>query len=222
MSRVAQVEVSVDNLQGRFRAPLLFFGMIKRSSGWGEKHIMSDMGSRIAMESQEIRQTLQRLAGEIHDEAIDAGRLALVGIHTGGVYLAKRLRDLIAERFQLNVPVGTLDITLYRDDWTRLHTQPVVQATELPFPIDDREVVLVDDVLYTGRTIRAALDALVDYGRPKRVQVAVLVDRGHRELPICGQYVGMVLKTLANEMVNVLLTEKDKTDRVVIETKIKT
>ncbi|NTW37742.1 MAG: bifunctional pyr operon transcriptional regulator/uracil phosphoribosyltransferase PyrR, partial [Syntrophobacteraceae bacterium] len=109
----------------------------------------------------------------------------------------------------------------YRDDWTRLHTQPVVQATELPFPIDDREVVLVDDVLYTGRTIRAALDALVDYGRPKRVQVAVLVDRGHRELPICGQYVGVEIKTLENELVNVLLTEKDRTDQVVVEVRPK-
>jgi pyrimidine operon attenuation protein/uracil phosphoribosyltransferase len=183
---------------------------------------MNDIGSRIAMESEEIRHTLDRLAAEIHDEASDAGKLVLVGIHTGGVFLAKRLRDLIEERYQLSLPVGTLDITLYRDDWTRLHTQPVVQATELPFPIDDREVVLVDDVLYTGRTIRAALDALVDYGRPKRVQVAVLVDRGHRELPICGQYVGVELKTLENELVNVLLTEKDGSDRVVVEARRKT
>ncbi len=182
---------------------------------------MSDVGSRIAMESQDILRTLERLAGEIHDEAIDAGKLVLVGIHTGGVFLAKRLRDLIAERYHVHLPVGTLDITLYRDDWTRLHTQPVVQATELPFPIDDREVVLVDDVLYTGRTIRAALDALVDYGRPKRVQVAVLVDRGHRELPICGQYVGVEIKTLENELVNVLLTEKDRTDQVVVEVRPK-
>ncbi len=183
---------------------------------------MNDIGSRIAMESEEIRQTLERLAAEIHDEAGDAGSLVLVGIHTGGVFLAKRLRDLIEERYQVSLPVGTLDITLYRDDWTRLHTQPVVQATELPFPIDDREVVLVDDVLYTGRTIRAALDALVDYGRPKRVQVAVLVDRGHRELPICGQYVGVELDTLESELVNVLLTEKDGADRVVVEARRKT
>jgi pyrimidine operon attenuation protein/uracil phosphoribosyltransferase len=182
---------------------------------------MNDIGSRIAMESGEIRRTLERLAGEIHDEASDAGKLVLVGIHTGGVFLAKRLRDLIEERYQVSLPVGTLDITLYRDDWTRLHTQPVVQATELPFPIDDREVVLVDDVLYTGRTIRAALDALVDYGRPKRVHVAVLVDRGHRELPICGQYVGVKLKTLENELVNVLLTEKDGSDREIVEARRK-
>ena len=181
---------------------------------------MGDLGSRVVMESQEIQRTLERLAGEIFADAVDAARLVLVGIHTGGVYLARRLRDLIYEKFQQKVPVGSLDITLYRDDWTRLHTQPVVKATELPFPIDDREVVLVDDVLYTGRTIRAALDALVDYGRPKRVQVAVLVDRGHRELPICGQFVGIELRTLEDEMVNVLLREKDMTDRVVIAKKI--
>ncbi|MCU0573554.1 MAG: bifunctional pyr operon transcriptional regulator/uracil phosphoribosyltransferase PyrR [Syntrophobacteraceae bacterium] len=183
---------------------------------------MGDLGSRVAMESQEIQRTLERLAGEIYEEAVDAEKLVLVGIHTGGVYLARRLRDLIGGRFQLKVPVGSLDITLYRDDWTRLHTQPVVKATELPFPIDDREVVLVDDVLYTGRTIRAALDALVDYGRPKRVQVAVLVDRGHRELPICSQFVGIELRTREDEMVNVLLKEKDMSDQVVIEKKLKT
>lgn len=177
---------------------------------------MKDFGGRIAMESQEIHRTLERMAEEIYEDAVVAENLVLVGIHTGGVYLARRLKDLIAERFHLKVPVGTLDITLYRDDWTRLHTHPVVRATELPFPIDDREVVLVDDVLYTGRTIRSALDALVDYGRPKRVQVAVLVDRGHRELPICGQFVGIELKTLATEMVNVLLNEKDGTDQVVV------
>jgi pyrimidine operon attenuation protein/uracil phosphoribosyltransferase len=189
---------------------------------WGEDQIMGDLGSRVAMESQEIQRTLERLAGEIYEEAVDAEKLVLVGIHTGGVYLARRLRDLIGGRFQLKVPVGSLDITLYRDDWTRLHTQPVVKATELPFPIDDREVVLVDDVLYTGRTIRAALDALVDYGRPKRVQVAVLVDRGHRELPICSQFVGIELRTREDEMVNVLLKEKDMSDQVVIEKKLKT
>jgi pyrimidine operon attenuation protein/uracil phosphoribosyltransferase len=177
---------------------------------------MKNFGDRIAMESQEIHRILERMAEEIQEDAIVADNLVLVGIHTGGVYLAKRLRDLIAERFQLKIPVGTLDITLYRDDWTRLHTQPVVRATELPFPIDEREVILVDDVLYTGRTIRAALDALVDYGRPKRVQVAVLVDRGHRELPICGQFVGIELKTLATEMVNVLLHEKDDADQIVV------
>lgn len=174
-------------------------------------------GSRVVMEALDIQKALERLAREITEEAIVPLNLALVGIHTGGVHLAKRLQDIISKKYQLSVPVGTLDINLYRDDWTNLHTQPLVRATHLPFPIDDREVVLVDDVLYTGRTIRAALDALVDYGRPKRVQVAVLVDRGHRELPICGQYIGMQLQTETDEQVDVLLNEKDGIDQVIIE-----
>ena len=169
------------------------------------------------MEAHQIQASLERMAQEIVGGAMDAGRLALVGIHTGGVFLARRIQRTISDQFGLKVPVGTLDITLYRDDWTRLHTQPLVRSTDLAFPVDDCEVILVDDVLYTGRTIRAALDALVDYGRPKRVQVAVLVDRGHRELPICGQFIGMALHTAIEEQVNVLLTEKDGLDQVVIE-----
>ncbi len=178
---------------------------------------MKETGCRIVMEASDIHETLERLAREIVESAIDPQKLALVGIHTGGVHIAKRMQGIISREFALLVPVGTLDITLYRDDWTRLHTQPVVRSTELSFPVDDCEVVLVDDVLYTGRTIRAALDALVDYGRPLRVQVAVLVDRGHRELPICGQFIGIELKTVLQEQVNVLLAEKDGIDRVVIE-----
>lgn len=169
------------------------------------------------MEAREIQESLERLAREIVNKDIDSRRLALVGIHTGGVYLARRLQQILSQQFNVSVPVGILDITLYRDDWTRLHTQPLVRATDLSFPVEDRELILVDDVLYTGRTIRAALDAIVDYGRPKRVQVAVLVDRGHRELPICAQFVGIELHTLADEQVNVLLSEKDGLDRVVIE-----
>jgi pyrimidine operon attenuation protein/uracil phosphoribosyltransferase len=131
--------------------------------------------------------------------------------------LSKRIQKIILDRYHLAVPVGTLDITLYRDDWTRLHNQPVVKATHLPFEIDEREVVLVDDVLFTGRTIRAALDALIDYGRPKTVQVAVLVDRGHRELPIFAQFIGLHLETSMEEQVNVLFSEKDGIDQVVTE-----
>jgi pyrimidine operon attenuation protein/uracil phosphoribosyltransferase len=176
---------------------------------------------RIVLTGQEVDRTLERLAEEVLLGRDHLDGLVVVGIRTGGAFLAQRLADKLGRRLEHPVRVGILDITLYRDDWTRLHTQPIVQATELPFPIDDREVVLVDDVLYTGRTIRAALDALVDYGRPKRVQVAVLVDRGHRELPICGQYVGVEIKTLENELVNVLLTEKDRTDQVVVEARPK-
>lgn len=178
---------------------------------------MSELTSRVVMEAKEIQAALERLAEEIVEQASDSRQLVLVGIYTGGVYLAKRLQEIISRRFQVNPPVGTLDITLYRDDWTRLHTQPVVRATDLPFPIEDREVVLVDDVLFTGRTVRAALDALIDYGRPKRVQVAILVDRGHRELPICAQFIGIKLQTRAEEQVNVLLFETDKLDRVVLD-----
>ena len=178
---------------------------------------MTGFGTRIIMEAEGVQQELERLAREIIDRAVDKQRLILIGIHTGGVHLARRLQRIIVQFFGLSVPVGTLDINLYRDDWTRLHTQPLVRATDLSFPIDDREVILVDDVLYTGRTIRAALDALVDYGRPKRVMVAVLVDRGHRELPICGQFIGAEINTGSDEQVNVLLSEKDGIDRVVVE-----
>ena len=173
---------------------------------------------RIIMEAPEIRAALDRLANEIISAALEPETLALVGIHTGGVFLARRLESIISGRLKIAVPVGTLDITLYRDDWTRLHNQPVLKGTNFPFRIDDREVILVDDVLYTGRTIRAALDALIDYGRPRRVQVAVLVDRGHRELPICGQFIGIKLDTLADEQVNVVLSEKDGLDQVILET----
>ena len=141
----------------------------------------------------------------------------MVGIHTGGVFLATRIAQIISGKLGAPVPLGSLDITLYRDDWTRLHTQPVLKGTNLPFRIDDLEVVLIDDVLFTGRTIRAALDALIDYGRPMRVQVAVLVDRDHRELPICSQFVGIALETSPEEQVNVLLAEKDGVDKVVVE-----
>ncbi|MGA7875133.1 MAG: bifunctional pyr operon transcriptional regulator/uracil phosphoribosyltransferase PyrR [Desulfoferrobacter sp.] len=172
---------------------------------------------RVILQATEIRETLQKLAAEIVEKVKNPEDLVLIGIHTGGVFLARRLQEIISKDFGFLAPVGSLDITLYRDDWTRLHTQPLLRSTDLPFPIDDREVILVDDVLYTGRTIRAALDALIDYGRPRRVQVAVLVDRGHRELPICGQFIGIQLDTALDEQVNVLLTEKSGLDQVVIE-----
>jgi pyrimidine operon attenuation protein/uracil phosphoribosyltransferase len=173
---------------------------------------------RIVMESAEILETLTRMANDIVRQASRNHRLVLIGIHTGGVHLARRLQAVIERNHQLSLPVGTLDINLYRDDWTLLHTQPLVRSTDLPFRIDDQEVILVDDVLFTGRTIRAALDALIDYGRPRRVQVAVLVDRGHRELPICAQFIGVELDTAQAEQVNVHLEETDGYDRVTIET----
>ncbi len=179
---------------------------------------MRQDNGRVVMEGKGIQETLERLSDEIIASTADPGSLALVGIHTGGVFLAKRIAAIISRKLAVKVPVGSVDITLYRDDWTRLHTQPMLKGTNLPFRIDDLDMVLVDDVLYTGRTIRAALDALIDYGRPKRVRVAVLVDRDHRELPICGQFVGIPLETRAEEQVNVLLSEKDGVDQVILET----
>jgi pyrimidine operon attenuation protein/uracil phosphoribosyltransferase len=178
---------------------------------------MGYVDGRVIMEARDIQAALERLSTEIIKSSRDPRRLALVGIHTGGVFLANRIAGIISGRLGAPVPLGSLDITLYRDDWTRLHTQPVLQGTNLPFRIDDLEVVLIDDVLFTGRTVRAALDALIDYGRPIRVQVAVLVDRDHRELPICSQFVGIALDTSPEEQVNVLLAEKDGVDKVVLE-----
>jgi pyrimidine operon attenuation protein/uracil phosphoribosyltransferase len=142
--------------------------------------------------------------------------LALVGIQTRGVFLARRLAAIIETIEGVQVPTGTMDITLYRDDWTRITHHPVVQATDIPFSVDGRQVILVDDVLFTGRTIRAAMDALMDFGRAARIELVVLVDRGHRELPIMANYVGKVVETRRSETVNVLLTEKDGQDRVVL------
>jgi pyrimidine operon attenuation protein/uracil phosphoribosyltransferase len=169
------------------------------------------------MDSEQMQKTLEGLVREIMGEIENRDNLVVVGIQTGGVHLARRMQKIINDDFYLPLPVGTLDINLYRDDWTRLHTQPLVRSTDLPFDIEDREVILVDDVLYTGRTVRAALGALVDYGRPKRVQLVVMVDRGHRELPICAQFIGTQVETTAEEQVNVHLTEKNGFDEIVIE-----
>jgi pyrimidine operon attenuation protein/uracil phosphoribosyltransferase len=178
---------------------------------------MSESAEQIVMESEQMKETLERMASAIVEQAKDRSNLVIVGIHTGGVHLAGRLREMIQKRFSLSIPLGALDINLYRDDWTRLHKQPLVRSTDLPFDIEDREVILVDDVLYTGRTIRAALGALVDYGRPERVQLAVMVDRGHRELPICPQFTGIKVDTTPQQQVNVHLVEKDGFDRIVTE-----
>jgi pyrimidine operon attenuation protein / uracil phosphoribosyltransferase len=170
---------------------------------------------RLLLDENDLQRTLRRIAHEIVEKHPDLDRLALVGIYTRGVTIAERLRTLIAEFGGAEVPTGALDISFYRDD-VRVHPQPVVKATRLDFPIDGRSVVLVDDVLYTGRTIRAAIEALFDYGRPQRVQLAVLVDRGHRELPIRPDYVGKNLPTARTERVNVQLSEIDDIDRILL------
>ncbi len=170
---------------------------------------------RVLLDEADIQRTLRRIAHEIVEKHPDLERLVLVGIYTRGVTIAERLRELIGEFAGRDVPTGALDISFYRDD-VRAHPQPVVKATRLDFAIDNRSVVLVDDVLYTGRTIRSAIEALFSYGRPDRVQLAVMVDRGHRELPIRPDYVGKNLPTARNERVNVQLDEVDGVDRIVL------
>jgi pyrimidine operon attenuation protein/uracil phosphoribosyltransferase len=171
------------------------------------------------MDADRMSRALTRIAHEILERNRGAGELALVGIRTRGVPLARRLARALREINGHEVPTGALDITLYRDDLMRtpVGPQPVIRKTEIPFSIDDRKILLVDDVLYTGRTIRAALDALIDYGRPRAIQLVVLVDRGHRELPIKADYVGKNLPTSLRQSVQVRLQEVDGADEVVIE-----
>jgi pyrimidine operon attenuation protein/uracil phosphoribosyltransferase len=170
------------------------------------------------MDKPKIDRALERIALEILERNQGTEDLVLVGIRTRGVYLAQRLADKIRQREGIEIPVGILDITLYRDDLTAVGPQPIIRKTEIPFRITSMKVVLVDDVLYTGRTIRAALDALIDFGRPKTIQLAVLVDRGLRELPIRWDYVGLSITTSANESVKVMLEEADGAEEVQLRT----
>jgi pyrimidine operon attenuation protein/uracil phosphoribosyltransferase len=171
------------------------------------------------MDADRMSRALTRIAHEILERNRGLDELALVGIRTRGVPLARRLARALKEINGDDVPTGALDITLYRDDLMRhpVGPQPLVRRTEIPFSIDDRKIMLVDDVLYTGRTIRAALDALIDFGRPRVIQLIALVDRGHRELPIRADYVGKNLPTSLKQSVQVRLQEIDGTDEIVIE-----
>jgi pyrimidine operon attenuation protein / uracil phosphoribosyltransferase len=179
-------------------------------------------GERVLLDAEALQRTLHRIAHEIIEANADLDRVALVGIHTRGVSLAHRLRRLIEEFSGVEVALGTVDITFYRDDVqvrggeAPIHPQPLVRATKLDFPLEGRTCILVDDVLYTGRTIRAAIEALFDYGRPDRVQLAVVADRGHRELPIRPDYVGKNLPTSRGERIQVHLVEVDEVDRVLL------
>jgi pyrimidine operon attenuation protein/uracil phosphoribosyltransferase len=185
-------------------------------------HVPDRATARLLLDAEAISKALARVAHELIEGSEDLGRVALVGIQTRGVPLASRLRRLVAERSGVELPLGALDITFHRDD---VHVrdagrppgrQPVVRATSVPFSIEGKTVVLVDDVLYTGRTIRAAIDALLGFGRPARVQLAVLVDRGHRELPIRPDYVGKNLPTARSERIQVELVEVDEVDGVLL------
>jgi len=169
------------------------------------------------MDAAALRRALVRIAHEVLERNAGTSKLGLVGIHTRGVPLARRLAEQIRLIEGARVPVGVLDITLYRDDLSTVAHQPIVRRTDVPYDITRRTIVLVDDVLYTGRTARAALDALIDLGRPDRIQLAVLVDRGHRELPIRADFVGKNLPTSRQEVVAVRLEEIDGRDEVVIQ-----
>ncbi len=177
-------------------------------AGYRERTLLMDAGR--------MQRTLVRLAAEIAERLPDPSGAVLLGVRTRGVPLARRLAALLERSTGRSPAVGALDITLYRDDLSTLASQPVVRGTDLPRAIDGRSVILVDDVLFTGRTIRAALDELLDYGRPARIQLAVLIDRGHRELPIQADYVGRKVPTARDEAVQVRLSEEDGDDRVVL------
>jgi pyrimidine operon attenuation protein/uracil phosphoribosyltransferase len=176
------------------------------------------LSEKIVLEHDDLRRTLRRIAHEIAEKNPGPEGLAIVGIHTRGALLARRLHTLVGELTGAELPIGDIDISFYRDDVAAKSpaSQPVVHASHIDFDLSGRTVVLVDDVLFTGRTVRAAIDALFDYGRPERVQLAVLCDRGHRELPIRPDYVGKNLPTARPERVNVRLEESDEVDQVTI------
>jgi pyrimidine operon attenuation protein/uracil phosphoribosyltransferase len=178
---------------------------------------MKGSKKRIALNAKGIQEALNRMADQMVIDSPDTERLVLIGIRTGGAFLADRIQKLIQTQKGTAVSTGALDITLYRDDWTRINHKPIVGKTEVPVCLDDKTIILVDDVLYTGRTVRAALDALIDFGRPRRISLAVLVDRGGRELPISADYFGLRLEAKPGERVNVYLTEMGKNDQVVVE-----
>ncbi len=173
--------------------------------------------AKVLFSGKEIERALKRMAHEIVEYNRGVENLALIGIRTGGVPVAERLQRYIKEIEGKEIPVGFLDINLYRDDWSRLAYQPVVHKTEIPFAIDDMNIVLADDVIYTGRTIRAAMDALADLGRPKQIQLAVLVDRGRRELPIQPDFVGFRVRTSGKEHVNCYFQETSGRDEVLLK-----
>ncbi len=176
------------------------------------------MEQKNILSSEDMERAITRMSYEIIETHRGVKNLALAGIVTRGDSLAKRLRIKIEQLEGESIPVGAMDINLYRDDWTRISHHPIVRPSKISFSVDDKKIILVDDVLFTGRTIRAALEALMDFGRPSRIELAVLVDRrGHRELPIQADYRGIRVQTFHSDMVNVFLSEHDGEDRVFIE-----
>jgi pyrimidine operon attenuation protein / uracil phosphoribosyltransferase len=183
--------------------------------GGVSRTVSAPSAGKLVLDAAGIRDKVKALGQAILKEfGKDLGKLALVGIQTRGTYLARRLSQQITEETGTSLPVGVLDITLYRDDVHDIADQPEVKETDLPVDIEDRALVLIDDVLFTGRTIRSAMNAIIDYGRPKCIRLAVLVDRGHRELPIGADYVGIRLRTQREDVVDVNLTEIDEEDSI--------
>ncbi len=168
------------------------------------------------MSAPDIERTLQRLAHEIAEKSGGTANLALIGIRRRGVPIAQRIARAMRGFSDGSVPVGTLDITLYRDDLSKIAAQPVLHSSEIPFPVDDKDLIVVDDVLYTGRTIRAAMNGLFDLGRPQRIRLLVLIDRGHRELPIEATFVGRHIQTSDSEIIEVRVNEVDQEERVML------
>jgi pyrimidine operon attenuation protein/uracil phosphoribosyltransferase len=177
---------------------------------------MDHSSEKVVLHEGDVQRALTRIAHEVAERNTDASAIAIIGIHRRGAFLARRLRDLLEELLDVEIPLGDLDIGFYRDDVSSRPDAPVVHASHVDFDVTARTVVIVDDVLYTGRTVRAAIEALFDYGRPDRVQLAVLADRGHRELPIRPDYVGKNLPTSASEHVYVRVRELDGVDEVAI------
>jgi pyrimidine operon attenuation protein / uracil phosphoribosyltransferase len=175
------------------------------------------MSKRVVMSAQDIDLAIQRIALQILEKNHDRGSMAIVGIHTCGVYVARRIHANIQSQLAGNIPFGSLDINLYRDDWSLISQNPVVKTTEITFDVDNTNLILVDDVIFTGRTIRAAMDAIMDYGRPNTIQLAALVDRGGRELPIQPDYVGLTTGILQNERIKVMLNAQGEDGEVIIE-----
>jgi len=176
---------------------------------------------KVILNQKDIGQVLKRIAQQIISNHISLEDIVLIGIRTGGAFLAYRLRDEISNKDEQKPPTGVLDINLYRDDWTRIGPNPKLRSTEISFSIDDKIIILVDDVLFTGRTVRAAMDALTDFGRPKKIELAVLIDRGEeqRELPIKANYVAKEWRTSGTDTINVYLKEEGFRDQVVVEEK---
>ena len=177
------------------------------------------MNSTLMLRAGDLERLIERLALQVIERHGDCLSLVFVGIQRRGVDLARRLAAQVNERLECAIPLGTLDINLYRDDWTSLLGKPQIGQSSIPVRLDNKVVLLVDDVLFTGRTVRSALEALLDYGRPQKVELLVLIDRGHRELPVHADYVGQTLETARSEHVNVLLKERDSVDEVRLQTK---